>query len=201
MARSKHSTQNWLQGIFGARTQKAVKALISHETTGYETSAASGTSTGLNGSNRVRNSATLFAEPNLIVGVVGGTQYRVHGKLYLALTAAQGIKFDFAAGNATIVTSSMGGNAKFWTRGSNNSGTAAGATNAIPFTVALTALNTAVDGGTNNTWIECEFEFVATFATSGSVQLEFGQSSAGASNTDILAGSYIRAVPLDHVTQ
>jgi len=198
MARSHHSTMNWLQGVHGARTQKAIHALIQGETNGYETTTASGAATGLNSPNRMRNSATLTAEPNLIVGVKGQTFYRIQGVLGLALTAANGIKLDFNAGTATIKSGTMGGAVEFYTAGSSNFATAVGATNGIPLLVPLTALNTAVSGGTTNTWVLIKFDWTALFDAGGSVQLQFAQASAGATNTDILPGSFIRAIPLDH---
>ena len=202
MSRTHHMKGNWLHGIGNARVRSAVNALNAGPYTGYEQTAASGTATGLNSPNRVRNSATLAAEPNLTVGVVGGgVTWLVQGSLRLALTAANGIKLDFNAGTATIIANTMGGVATFWTTGSNTSATAIGATNAIPFRVALTALNTSVDGGTSNTWTAMDFWFTAQFAVSGNVQIEFAQSSAGATNTDILPGSYITAVPLDYYNQ
>jgi hypothetical protein len=46
-----------------------------------------------------------------------------------------------------------------------------------------------------------DFWFTAFFSQSGSVALEFAQSSAGATNTDILPGSYMEAIPLDYFDQ
>ncbi len=202
MARTHMMKGNWLHGIGNREVRNAVNALNAGPYTAYEQTAASGTATGLNTPNRMRNSATLTAEPNLAVGVVGGgVTWLIQGSLKLALTAANGIKLDFAAGTAAIIASSMGGSATFWTTGSNTSATAIGATNAVPFRVSLTALNTAIDGGTANTWTGMDFWFTAQFDVSGSVQLEFAQSSAGATNTDILPGSYMTAVPLDYYNQ
>lgn len=201
MARRLITKGNWLGGIGDNRTRNAVNALSGSGFKNYEITAASGTATGLNTPNRVRNSATLVAEPNLVVDVVGNVTWLIQGKLGLALTAANGIKLDFNAGTATIIAGTMGGSVTFWTAGDNNSATAIGATNSIPFKVALTALNTSVDGSTHNTWIAADFWFVAQFAQSGTVQLEFAQSSAGATNTDILPGSYIEAIPLDYYSQ
>lgn len=195
MARTKHNRGERINAIAGARTQKAILGLITGETTAYELTAASGTATGLNTPNRMRNSATLAAAPNLVVNVTGQTTYRVYGSLVLSLTAANGIKADFNAGTATIVTSSMFGNATFWTRGANASGTAIGATNAVPFTVNLTALNTAIDGGTSNTWTRLDFNFVCTVNVGGTLGFEFAQSSASTTNTDI--NGYMIAQPLD----
>ena len=202
MSRTHMAKGNWLHGIGNARVRAAINALNAGPYTGYEQTTAAGTATGLNGPNRVRNSATLVAEPNLAVGVVGGgVTWLVQGSLKLALTAANGIKLDFNAGTSTIVANTMGGAAVFWTTGSNTNATAIGATNAIPFRVSLTALSTAVDGGTANTWTALDFWFTAQFDVSGSVALEFAQSSAGATNTDILPGSFITAVPLDYYNQ
>jgi hypothetical protein len=193
---------NWLHGIGNRAVRNAVAGLTSPMPfSSYEITTASGSATGLNTPNRVRNSATLVAEPNLAVGVLGNLTYLIQGRLALALTAGQGIKLDFNAGTATIIAGTMGGDVTFWTAGSNTNATAIGATNAIPFRVALTALSTAVDGGTTNTWVAADFWFVAQFATSGSVQLEFAQSSAGASNTDILPGSFIQASAMDYYSQ
>lgn len=188
-----------LQGIGNAQVRKSVNLLQSHISTGYEQSAAAGAATGLNGTNRVRNSATLVAESNLAVDVVAGATYLIEAFLNVALTAAQGIKLNFAGGDATIVANTMGGSAQFNTTGSNNSATGIGATNAVPFNVSLTALNTTADGSTNNTWTSVYVCFTAQFATTGKVILQFAQSSAGASNTDITAGSFIIAVPLDPI--
>jgi hypothetical protein len=202
MPTTHHQRGNFLHGIGNRAVRSAVTALTGPiPLSSYELTTASGTATGLNTPNRVRNSATLAAEPNLIVGVLANMTYLVEGRLALSLTAGQGIKLDLAAGTATIVANTMGGAVTFWTAGSNTNATAIGATNAIPFRVALTALSTAVDGGTTNTWVAADFWFVAQFATSGSVQLEFAQSSAGASNTDILPGSYIQAYALDYYSQ
>lgn len=201
MARTLLAKGNWLHGIGNSRVRNAINALSGSGFKNYELTTAAGSATGLNSPNRVRNSATLAAEPNLVVDVVGNVTWLIQGKLALALTAGQGIKLDFAAGTATIIANTMGGSVTFWTAGSNDSATVIGATNAVPFKVALTALNTAVDGSTHNTWIAADFWFVAQFATSGTVQLEFAQSSAGASNTDILPGSFIEAIPLDYYSQ
>ena len=193
---------NFLHGIGNRAVRSAVNALTGPmRSTAYEQTVAAGAATGLNGPNRVRNSATLFAEPNLSVDVVGNATYEIYGQLNLALTAAQGIKLDFAAGTATIVTGTMGGVATFWTTGSNTNATAIGATNAIPFNVYPTALNTAIDGSTVNTWTLLTFRFTCQFAQSGNLQIEFGQSAAGASNTDILPGSFINANVLDYVVE
>lgn len=192
MARSYHMRGNYLGGIGNAGVRRAVNALSGGPSrSGYEQTTASGTATGLNTPNRVRNSATLAAEPNLTVNVVGNATWLIRGALNVALTAAQGIKLDFAAGTAAIVSGTMGGFVKF----SDASSTT------IPLVIALTALNTAVSGGTSVTWITIEFEFSALFSQSGSVQLEFAQASAGASNTDILPGSWISAEPLDYFDQ
>ena len=201
MPRTMHMRGNWLHGIGNRAVRAAVAALSDARRTGYEQSSASGTSTGLNGTNRVRNSATLVTESNLVVNVVGNVTWLIRGNLSLALTAANGIKMDFNGGTAAIVANSMGGRGTFWTTGSNTSATAIGATNAIPFNVALTALNTSINGGTANTWTSFDFWFTALFSQSGSVGLEFAQSSAGATNTDILAGSYIEAIPMDYFDQ
>lgn len=133
--------------------------------------------------------------------VVGNTTYLVVCNLNLALTAANNIQFDFNAGTATIVTGSMGGAATFETVGSSNFATAPGATNGIPFNVALTALNTNANGGTTNTWTQCFVMFTCQFAQSGSLQLEFAQGVAGATNTDITPGSFLWAIPLDAVVE
>jgi hypothetical protein len=188
-----------LSGIGNGRIRKAVNLLQPHMSTGYENNAASGTATGLNGTNRVRNSATLVSESNLAVDVVGNTTYLIKCRLGLALTAANGLKMTFAGGDATIIAGTMGGVGTFYTTGSNASGTAIGATNAIPFNVALTALNTSIDGGTSNTWTSFYGWFTAQFAVTGKVILQFAQSSAGATNTDILPGSFLIAVPLDPI--
>jgi hypothetical protein len=202
MSRSLIAKGNWLHGIGNRAVRNAVNALSGSGFKNYEIATAAGTSTGLNTPNRVRNSATLAKEPNLFVDVVGGGHtWLIQGKLGLALTAANGIKLDFNAGTATIVANTLGGSVTFWTAGSNTSATAIGATNAVPFRVALTALSTAVDGGTSNTWVGADFWFVAQFAVSGTVQLEFAQSSAGATNTDILPGSFIEAIPMDYYNQ
>lgn len=201
MARTMHMRGNYLGGIGNAGVRRAMAALAWPARTAYEQTTAAGSVTGLNGPNRVRNSATLVAEPNLAVNVIGNVTWRVYGKLFLSLTAGQGIKLDFNVGTAAIVSGTMGGRATLWTTGSNTNATAIGATNAIPFNVALTALSTSVDGGTANTWTSMDFDFTALFSQSGSVQLEFAQSSAGASNTDILPGSFIVAEPLDYFDQ
>lgn len=199
--RSMHMRGNYLGGIGNAGIRRAVNALAWPVRTNYEQATAAGTATGLNSPNRVRNSATLAAEPNLVVNVIGNVTWRIYGKLFLALTAANGIKLDFNAGTAAIVANTMGGKVTFNTAGSNDSGTAIGATNSIPFSVALTALSTSVDGSTHNTWTSADFDFTALFSQSGTVQLEFAQSSAGATNTDILPGSFIIAEPLDYFDQ
>lgn len=201
MARTQHMRGNYLAGIGNSGVRRAVAALAWPARTAYENTTASGTATGLNTPNRVRNSATLVAEPNLAVNVIGNVQWLIRGTLSLALTAANGIKLDFNAGTAAIVSGTMGGQARFWTAGSNSQATAIGITNAIPFNVALTALSTAVDGSTTNTWVSMDFWFTAFFSQSGSVALEFAQSSAGATNTDILPGSYMEAIPLDYFDQ
>jgi len=202
MAISHMARGNWLHQVGNRAVRQAVAALTcSTPFTAFELATASGTATGLNTPNRVRNSATLVGEPNLVVGVVANTTWLVEGHLNVALTAANGIKLDFAAGTAVIQANTMGGAVTFWTAGSNTSATAIGATNAIPFRVALTALNTAVNGGTANTWVGIDFWFVAQVSVTGSIQLEFAQSSAGATNTDILTGSYMTATALEYFTQ
>ena len=201
MSRTTIMRGNYLAGIGNSGVRRAVNALAWPVRTAYEKATAAGTATGLNSPNRVRNSATLVAEPNLLVNVVGNVMWRIHGRLYLALTAANGIKLDFAAGTAAIVSGTMGGKVVLNTAGSNDNATAIGATNSIPFSTALTALNTAVDGSTHNTWTSADFDFTAFFSQSGSVQLEFAQSSAGATNTDILPGSFMIAEPLDYFDQ
>lgn len=201
MARSMHMRGNWLAGIGNSGVRRAVAALGWPARTNYEQTTASGSATGLNSPNRVRNSATLAAEPNLVVNVVGNVTWRIYGRLFVSLTAANGIKLDFNAGTAAIIAGTMGGKATLWTTGSVTNATAIGATNAIPFNVALTALSTSVDGGTANTWTSIDFDFTAQFSQSGSVQIEFAQSSAGATNTDILPGSFIMAEPLDYFDQ
>jgi len=201
MARTHHMKGNWLGAIGNAGVRRAVAALNAGPFTGYEQSTAAGSATGLNGTNRVRNSATLVAETNLSVGVVGNVTWLIYGSLGLALTAANGIKLDFNAGTSAIVAGTMGGVGTFWTTGSNDNQATIAPANAIPFRVALTALSTAVNGGTINTWTGFDFWFTALFSQSGSVALEFAQASAGATNTDILPGSFIAAVPLDYYNQ
>ena len=200
MSRTRLMRGNWLGGVGNAMVRRALAAVGHTGFTAYEQATAAGTATGLNTPNRVRNSATLVAEPNLWVDVTQGS-WLIRGQLGLALTAANGIKLDFAAGTAAIVSGTMGGAATFLTAGDSNSATAIGATNAIPFRVALTALNTSIDGSTHNTWVGLDFWFSALFSQDGTVQLEFAQSSAGATNTDILPGSYMCAYPLDYYNQ
>lgn len=197
--RTRWSLGQWLHGIGNRAVRNAVNAVSPHYTTAYEQTTAAGSATGLNGPNRVRNSATLFAEPNLSVDVNGNATYLIVCNLNLSLTAANNIQFDFAAGTATIVANTMGGSATFETIGSSNFATAASATNAIPFSVNVTALNTNVNGGTTNTWNTCFIMFTCQFAAPGTLQLEFGQGVAGATNTDITPGSFLWAIPLDHV--
>lgn len=190
MPRTRHMRGNYLAGVGNSGVRRAMNALSGAPSrSGYEQTTASGTSTGLNSPNRVRNSATLVAEPNLAVDVVGNVTWLIRGSLSLALTAAQGIKLDFAAGTAAIVAGTMGG--VLWFNITGASSTA----------VALTALNTSADGGTSTAWTSIDFWFTALFSQSGSVQIEFAQSSAGASNTDILPGSWISAEPLDYFDQ
>lgn len=189
MARTRHMRGNYLAGIGNSGVRRAVAALAWPARTAYEITTASGTATGLNGPNRVRNSATLVAEPNLAVDVVGNCVWVIEGSLALSLTAAQGIKLDFNAGTAAIVSGTMGGVVSFNITGAANT------------KVALTALNTSADGGTSTAWTSLDFWFVAQIKDSGSIQLEFAQSSAGASNTDILPGSYMLAMPLDYFDQ
>ncbi len=188
-----------LAAIGNSRVRHGINLLQSHISTAYEQATAAGTATGLNTPNRVRNSATLVAEPNLSVDIIGQCTYLIRCRLGLALTAANGIKLDFAAGTATIIANTMGGSARFWTTGSNDNQTAIGPTNGIPFNIALTALNTSVSGGTTNTWTIFEAEFTAQFNVGGTLQIEFAQASAGATNTDILPGSYLIAIPLDPI--
>ena len=123
MSRTHMMKGNFLGGIGNAGIRRAVNALSAGPYTGYEQSTAAGTATGLNGTNRVRNSATLVAETNLSVGVVGNATWLIYGSLGLALTAANGIKLDFNAGTSAIVANTMGGVATFWTTGSNDNQT------------------------------------------------------------------------------
>src|SRR5512146_197291 len=107
MSRSLIAKGNWLHGIGNSRVRNAVNALSGSGFKNYEINTAAGTATGLNGTNRVRNSATLVAESNLVVDVVGNATWLIQGKLGLALTAANGIKLDFNAGTATIIAGTM----------------------------------------------------------------------------------------------
>lgn len=188
---TKFSRGNFLHAIGNRAVRQAVNALGVHASTGYETTTPAGTANGQNGPNRVRNSATLVAEPNLSVDVAGGGAfYAFRAVLYLSLTAANNIKLDFNASTATIVAGTMGGVAEF-------TAAATGTTLAV----ALTALNTAISGGTTGAWISCVVEFSAQIADPGQITLEFAQVAAAASNTDILPGSYLTAIPLDHLPE
>lgn len=191
MPMTKFSRGNFLHAIGNRAVRQAVSALGLKASTGYELTTPAGAATGLNGPNRVRNSTALVTEPNLSVDVAGGGLfYQIRGKLFLSLTAANGIKFDFGASTAAIVAGTLGGTAKF-------TAAATGTTLAV----ALTALSTAVSGGTTGAWIEADIDFAAQFSDPGQVTLEFAQVAAGATNTDILPGSYLTAIPLDHTPE
>ena len=102
MPRTMHMRGNWLHGIGNRAVRAAVAALSDARRTGYEQSSASGTSTGLNGTNRVRNSATLVTESNLVVNVVGNVTWMIRGNLRLALTAARS---SAASGSISLASS------------------------------------------------------------------------------------------------
>src|SRR6266404_8831532 len=99
MSRTNMSANNWLNGLSNKQARLAINALVDHKRTAYLTATATAT----------QSSTTLAALTGMSVDVPGNTQVRVWGRLALSIgTAGDGIKFDFAAGTATIVTSSMG---------------------------------------------------------------------------------------------
>lgn len=120
--------------------------------------------------------------------MTGNTTYLVYGNLPISIAAAaNNIKLDFAAGSASIVSGTMGGEFTFVLA------------NGTSLVVPLTALNTAISGGSTNAWVNGSFQFVCQVANGGTLQLEFAQAAAAANNTTISAGAYLCAMPLDHV--
>lgn len=123
----------------------------------------------------------LSAIPGMSVDVAAGKTYiiRAHFPVSIA-TAAHGIAFDFAGGTCTA--SWVRGVAQFYD-------SAAATTRAI----AVTALNTLIDGSTTTAWESCSVEMSVSVSVAGTIVVQACQSASGASDSTVSIGAYMTA--------
>ena len=137
----------------------------------------------------VNNSAVLVNETNLVLPVVANKFYCLEGFLPLSIAAAaNNISLDLNGG--TCAVSNMAGT--FFFTAHNTATTLAYDTS---------ALNTLIVGGITVAWTKCWINVSFLCTQSGSLQLRFAQNVAAANNTQIQAGAWLTAYPLDHVIE
>lgn len=130
----------------------------------------------------VTNATTTFSNlSDLTFTVAAGRKYC--GRLVVRCsdsTAADGIKFDFAGGTATMTTFNAGvvGNVQGATAGTTVSA-------ALATALTFTAMN-----GTTDHWIVIEFSFVVNAA--GTVIPRFAQNAHSAGTATAALGSYLQ---------
>ena len=131
------------------------------------------------------SSTTLTPHTELVLDLLGG-RYVLRGMLYLSIgAAANNIKLDLNGGtitNASGLASTVAGLARL------------SLANGTESQVALTALNTLIDGSTTNAWICCELDATLVLDGPGTIALQYAQSASGATNSTISAGSFIHAI-------
>lgn len=164
------------------RVRTAIKAAYPNVMTAYTTVTQT-----------VNNSATLVNEVELFFPVTANVFYYLEGMLNLTIAAAaNNIQIDFGgngtAGSTatTAAATNVSGNVSFSATGT-----------ATTLSVDATALNTALSGGTTTAWTKAILNFGFLCTASGVIAIRFAQVAAAATNTSILAGSFITATPLD----
>lgn len=126
----------------------------------------------------VNNSATLVSDSQLFVTVAANTNYLFRGRVLFTSGTTPDIKFGFSYPTLATATYTLFGIA--------SGGTTLGAFHQDQTSVA------ALEGGTA---ISCTMEGSWSIgANPGTVQLQWAQNTQNASNTQVLAGSFIELV-------
>lgn len=125
----------------------------------------------------VSNSTTLQVETKLGIPVESGKRYIYTFLLPVSVAAiANNIKFDLAGGTCSV--HNITGRASF-----EDDATA------ITQSIAITALNTSLGGGTLQFWTHVKIQGSMRVNQGGSFRLQFAQVAAAANNSSVLEGA------------
>lgn len=135
------------------------------------------------------STATLAADPDLVVTLLAGVPYLIEVTLPITTEATPGFAFDFSGGTlGTTQTDYFVGVATLYT--ANQAAVAA---------VDIAAVNTAVSPTAANHTRGYAL-VTAKFNTSGTLALAWAQKASNGTAAQLLAGARLTATPLDLVT-